>query len=74
MAVCYKINKEDLKWCTVNGFIVVGDRKWWSTLSDSAGLFGQRGEVYYKEKLSLLQLPQRAVDTETCGDKLLQAV
>lgn len=35
IAVCYKSIREDVKWCTANGFIVVGDRKWWSTLSDS---------------------------------------
>lgn len=40
MAVCYESIREDVKWCTANGFIVVGDRKWWSTLSDSPTLLG----------------------------------
>lgn len=41
IAVCYnKSIRQDVKWCTANGFIVVGDRKWWSTLSDSPTLLG----------------------------------
>lgn len=40
IAICYKSIREDVKWCTANGFIAVGDRKWWSTLSDSPTLPG----------------------------------
>lgn len=39
-AVCCKSIREDVKWCTANGFIVVGYRKWWSTSSDSPPQLG----------------------------------
>ena len=44
IAVRYKSIREDVKWCTANGYIVVGDRKWWSTLSDSLPLLGGLGK------------------------------
>lgn len=40
LVVCYKSIREDVKRCTANGLIVVGDRKWWSTLSDSPTALG----------------------------------
>lgn len=40
IAICYKSIREDVKWCTANGFIAVGHRKRWSTLSDSPTLPG----------------------------------
>lgn len=44
IVACYKSIGEDVKRCTANGFIVVGDRKWWSTLSDSLACLIREGK------------------------------
>lgn len=59
-----------MKWCAANGFIVVGDRKPWSTLSDSPtlpGLLVREGKFVRRTSALNIQLMYENRGDQTTG-------